>query len=64
MLILELLLVWLLVVFVSGTVVIYLCHRWGHDPFGWMLLTMAMGPIAVVAMLGTRATRRRARTGS
>lgn len=54
MLILELLLLWLLVVFVSGTIVIYLCHRWGHDPFGWMLLTMAMGPIAVVAMLGTR----------
>ena len=54
MLILELLLVWLFTVLVSGTVVVYLCHRWGHDPFGWMLLTMAMGPFAVIAMLGTR----------
>ncbi len=54
MVILELLLVWLAVVFVSGTIVIYLCHRWGHDPAGWTLLTMAMGPFAIVGLIGTR----------
>lgn len=54
MLMLELFLVWLAIVFVSETIVIYLCHRWGHDPAGWTLLAMAMGPIAIVGLIGTR----------
>ena len=54
MLILEMLLVWLAVVFVSGTMVIYLCHRWERDPGAWAVLAMATGPIAIVGLVGMR----------
>ena len=32
----------------------YVATRWGHDPFGWLFLTAVMGPIAIVALIGTR----------
>jgi nucleotide-binding universal stress UspA family protein len=50
----EVLAVWLAIVLASGLVVTYLARRWGRDPFGWLLLSAAMGPIAVVALIGTR----------
>lgn len=46
--------VWLSLVVVSIIVTTYLAHRWGHDPFGWVLLSAAMGPIAILAIIGTR----------
>lgn len=46
--------IWLGIVVASMAVVAYLAKRWGHDPFGWSLLAAAMGPIAIVAMVGTR----------
>ena len=46
--------VWLLIVVASVLVVAYLAHRWGHDPFGWIFLAAATGPIAIIALLGTR----------
>jgi nucleotide-binding universal stress UspA family protein len=54
MLLFEVLSVWLAVVIVSGLVVAYLARRWGRDPFGWLILSAAMGPIAIVALVGTR----------
>lgn len=45
---------WLVLVIASAVVVSFLAHRWGRDPFGWVLLSAAMGPIAIVALLGTR----------
>ena len=52
--ILPLLLGWLLIVVGSMAAIVYLAHRWGHDPFGWSMLAAAMGPIAIVALVGTR----------
>ncbi len=49
---------WLALVIASAVVVSYLAHRWGRDPFGWILLCAAMGPIALVALLGTRQSDR------
>jgi nucleotide-binding universal stress UspA family protein len=54
MMILEILALWLVVVLVSMLIVAFLAHRWGHDPFGFMLLTAALGPLAIVALVGTR----------
>ncbi len=50
----EVLAVWLAIVLASGLVVTYLARRWGRDPFGWLLLSAAMGPIAIIALIGTR----------
>lgn len=50
----ETLAVWLAVVLASGLVATYLARRWGRDPFGWLLLSAAMGPIAIIALIGTR----------
>ena len=50
----EAIAVWLAVVLATMLVVTYLALRWGRDPFGWLLLSAAMGPIAVVALIGTR----------
>ena len=50
----EVIAVWLAVVLVTMLAITYLARRWGHDPFGWLLLSAAMGPIALVAMVGTR----------
>jgi len=44
---------WAIIVVVSMLVVIVLSQRWGHDPFGFALLAAAMGPIAIVALVGT-----------
>jgi nucleotide-binding universal stress UspA family protein len=46
--------IWLAILIVSMAVVVFFSHRWGHDPFGWALLGAAMGPIAIVALIGTR----------
>jgi nucleotide-binding universal stress UspA family protein len=45
---------WLLLVLVTSIVVVYLALRWGRDPFGWVLLSAVMGPIALVALIATR----------
>lgn len=50
----EAIAVWLVIVLTTMLVVTYLALRWGRDPFGWLLLSAAMGPIAVVALIGTR----------
>lgn len=47
------LLAWTVIVIVSMVVVSYLARRWGHDPFGWALIAAAIGPIAIVALIGT-----------
>ena len=49
---------WLVLVIASAVAVSYFAHRWGHDPFGFALLCIAMGPIALVALLGTRISDR------
>jgi nucleotide-binding universal stress UspA family protein len=54
LLLLEILVPWLVVVLVTMIVVTYLALRWGRDPFGWLLLSAAMGPIAIIALIGTR----------
>jgi nucleotide-binding universal stress UspA family protein len=45
---------WAVVVIASMLVASYLARRWGRDPFGWALLSAALGPIALVALAGTR----------
>ena len=54
LLLLEIVVPWLLLVLVTMIIVTYLALRWGRDPFGWLLLSAAMGPIAIVALIGTR----------
>ena len=54
LLLLEIVVPWLIIVLVTMIVVTYLALRWGRDPFGWLLLSAAMGPIAVIALIGTR----------
>jgi len=49
---------WLALVIASAVVASYFAHRWGRDPFGWVLLCAAMGPIALVALFGTRQSDR------
>jgi nucleotide-binding universal stress UspA family protein len=49
---------WLALVIASAVVVSYFAHRWGRDPFGWILLCAAMGPIALVGLFGTRQSDR------
>lgn len=46
--------IWLAIVLISMLIVAYLARRWGHDPFGWLFLAAVMGPIAIVALVGTR----------
>ena len=45
---------WLAIVVVSMIAVAYLATRWGRDAFGWLLLAAAIGPFAVIALVGTR----------
>lgn len=52
--ILVVLLGWLAIVVVSMIIVGYLSTRWGRDAFGWLLLAAALGPFAIIALLGTR----------
>jgi nucleotide-binding universal stress UspA family protein len=49
---------WLVLVVVTSVIVAYLAHRWGHDPFGWVLLSAVMGPIALIALIGTHQSDR------
>lgn len=50
----EAIAVWLVIVMVTMLIVTFLALRWGRDPFGWLLLSAAMGPIAIVGLIGTR----------
>lgn len=45
--------IWLGIVIASGLIVVYLARRWGHDPFGWALLSAFLGPMALVGLVGT-----------
>ncbi|MEX2247569.1 MAG: universal stress protein [Dehalococcoidia bacterium] len=45
---------WLAIVVGSMAIVAYVAPRWGRDPFGWALLAAAMGPFAIVGLIGTR----------
>jgi nucleotide-binding universal stress UspA family protein len=36
-----------------------LAHRWGRDPFGWMLFGVALGPFGLAALLGAHFDDRR-----
>jgi nucleotide-binding universal stress UspA family protein len=49
---------WLALCVVSAVVVSYLAHRWGRDPFGWVMLSAMMGPFALVGLLGIRQSDR------
>ena len=55
--------VWLALVVASAVVASYASRRWGRDPFGWILLCVAMGPIALVALFGTHQRDRARSTG-
>ena len=54
MVVLEAVVAWGLIVILTMLVVAYLAPRWGRDPFGWLLLSAVMGPIALVGLIGTR----------
>jgi nucleotide-binding universal stress UspA family protein len=54
LLFLEIVVPWLIIVLLTMIVESYLALRWGRDPFGWLLLSAALGPIAIVALIGTR----------
>jgi nucleotide-binding universal stress UspA family protein len=55
---------WLAIVIVTAVVASFLAHRWGRDPFGWVLLSAAMGPIALAGLIGVHsADRARGREG-
>jgi nucleotide-binding universal stress UspA family protein len=49
---------WLVIVVVTAVVVSFLAHRWGRDPFGWVLLSAVMGPIALVGLIGVHSADR------
>lgn len=52
------LVVWAVIVIVSMLVVVVLAQRWGRDPFGFALLAAVLGPIAIVALVGSRQSDR------
>ena len=58
MLAVEALAAWLALIAVTMVIVGYLATRWGHDPFGWLLLSAAMGPIALAALVATHSADR------
>jgi nucleotide-binding universal stress UspA family protein len=47
------LLVWSGIVIASMLAASWLSLRWGHDPFGWAFLAAVLGPIALIALVGT-----------
>jgi nucleotide-binding universal stress UspA family protein len=49
---------WLAFCIASAVVVSYLAHRWGRDPFAWVMLSAMMGPFALVGLLGVRQSDR------
>lgn len=48
------LIIWAGIVIVSMLAVSWLSLRWGRDPFGWAFLSAVLGPIALIALAGTR----------
>ncbi|MBI5285854.1 MAG: universal stress protein [Chloroflexi bacterium] len=48
------LLIWAVIVIVSLIAVSYAARRWGRDPFGWALLAVVLGPIALAGLVGSR----------
>jgi hypothetical protein len=52
------LLLWAVIVIVSMLVVVVLATRWGRDPFGFALLAAVLGPIAIIALIGTHQSDR------
>lgn len=50
----EIVAVWLAAALVCMLVVAYLARRWGHDAYGWLFWAAALGPFAIIAMVGTR----------
>jgi nucleotide-binding universal stress UspA family protein len=62
----EIIAVWLAVVLVCMLVVAYLARRWGHDPYAWLFWAAALGPFAIIGLVGTHhreQERSRARQG-
>lgn len=49
----EIIAVWLAVVLLCMLVVAYLARRWGHDPFAWLFWAAALGPFAIIGLVGT-----------
>jgi nucleotide-binding universal stress UspA family protein len=49
---------WAALVVASMLVVSFLATRWGRDAFGWALLAAAIGPFAIIGLLGTRQSDR------
>lgn len=49
---------WGAIVVASMLVVSYLATRWGRDAFGWAALAVAIGPFAIIGLLGTRQSDR------
>jgi nucleotide-binding universal stress UspA family protein len=47
-------LIWAAIVVISMIAIAYLATKWGRDAFGWVLLAAVLGPIALIALLGTR----------
>jgi nucleotide-binding universal stress UspA family protein len=52
------LLIWAGIVVLSMLVVVVLATRWGRDPFGYALLAAVLGPIAIIALIGSRQSDR------
>jgi nucleotide-binding universal stress UspA family protein len=47
-------LIWAGIVVACMVAVSWLALRWGRDPFGWTLLAAVLGPLALIALAGTR----------
>lgn len=47
------LLIWAGIVVASMLLATWFAVRWGRDPFGWVLLSAVLGPIALVGLVGT-----------
>ena len=52
------LVVWAVIVIISMLIVVVLASRWGRDPFGFALLAAVLGPIAIIALVGTHQSDR------
>jgi len=50
---------WLAFHLITSVVIGLLAHRWGRDPFGWMLFGVALGPFGLAALLGAHFDDRR-----
>ena len=52
-------LLWLAFQLVMSGLIGLLAHRWGRDPFGWMLFGVVLGPFGLAALLGAHFDDRR-----